>query len=225
MISDIPAFDVALAHELYTLLLKPVEAGWKPRQEPDRRRPTARSACCRSSLLPTAPADVTGRAASRSSPGYRDVPWLARTHAVTLVPSAAALRTLRQLPPGSRQARADDRRSAIRCFSEKQAGAKPGRSTAGRAADAVDDPRPAAHAPRRAADRGRRQRANSRCCRACPTPPTSSNPSRSRFRPIRPRCSTSARRRTKTTSRRPTCRSTRSSCSRPMASCRASSTA
>ncbi len=33
--------------------------------------------------------------------GYRNVPWLARTHAVTLVPSAAALRTLRQLPPGS----------------------------------------------------------------------------------------------------------------------------
>ena len=29
MISDIPAFDVALGHELYSLLLKPVEAGWK----------------------------------------------------------------------------------------------------------------------------------------------------------------------------------------------------
>ena len=28
------------------------------------------------------------------------VPWLARTHAVTMVPSSAALRTLRQLPPG-----------------------------------------------------------------------------------------------------------------------------
>jgi CHAT domain-containing protein len=31
---------------------------------------------------------------------YRKVPWLARTHAVTTVPSAAALRTLRQLPAG-----------------------------------------------------------------------------------------------------------------------------
>jgi CHAT domain-containing protein len=31
---------------------------------------------------------------------YKKVPWLARTHAVTTVPSAAALRTLRQLPPG-----------------------------------------------------------------------------------------------------------------------------
>ena len=33
--------------------------------------------------------------------GYRNVAWLARTHAVTMVPSAAALRTLRQLPTGS----------------------------------------------------------------------------------------------------------------------------
>src|SRR5262249_12726754 len=31
---------------------------------------------------------------------YRDVPWLARTHAVATIPSAAALRTLRQMPPG-----------------------------------------------------------------------------------------------------------------------------
>src|SRR4029077_5582334 len=51
------------------------------------------------SLLPTAPTDV----AQDDDPlfaGYRNVPWLARTHAVTTVPSAAALRTLRQLPPG-----------------------------------------------------------------------------------------------------------------------------
>src|SRR5262249_40555525 len=32
--------------------------------------------------------------------GYRNVPWLARSHAVTVVPSSAALRTLRNLPPG-----------------------------------------------------------------------------------------------------------------------------
>jgi len=31
---------------------------------------------------------------------YRNVPWLARTHAVTMVPSASALQTLRKLPPG-----------------------------------------------------------------------------------------------------------------------------
>jgi CHAT domain-containing protein len=35
--------------------------------------------------------------------GYRKVAWLSRTHAVTMVPSAAALRTLRGLKPGSPQ--------------------------------------------------------------------------------------------------------------------------
>ncbi len=30
MVSEIPPFDLALAYELYTSLLKPVEAGWKP---------------------------------------------------------------------------------------------------------------------------------------------------------------------------------------------------
>ena len=34
---------------------------------------------------------------------YREVPWLARTHAVSMVPSSAALLTLRQLPPRSTQ--------------------------------------------------------------------------------------------------------------------------
>ena len=29
-IADIPAFDVAAAHEIYNLLLKPVEQGWRP---------------------------------------------------------------------------------------------------------------------------------------------------------------------------------------------------
>lgn len=99
MISDIPPFDTALAHELYTLLLKPVEAGWKE----------AKSLVVVTNgalgllplgLLPTAPAEVKSGDELLFS-GYRSVPWLARTHAVTLVPSAAALRTLRQLPPGS----------------------------------------------------------------------------------------------------------------------------
>ena len=33
--------------------------------------------------------------------GYKSAPWLSRTHAITMVPSASALRTLRRLPPGS----------------------------------------------------------------------------------------------------------------------------
>jgi len=96
--SEIPPFDVALGYELYSALLKPVEAGWKP----------AKSLIVATNgalgelplgLLPTAPAQVDARANPLFA-GYRDVPWLARTHAVTVVPSASALVTLRHLPPG-----------------------------------------------------------------------------------------------------------------------------
>jgi CHAT domain-containing protein len=98
MISDIPAFDLKLGYELYALLLAPVEPGWK----------SAKSLIVVTngalgllplSLLPTAPSEVRADDDPLFS-SYRNVPWLARTHAVTTVPSAAALRTLRQLPPG-----------------------------------------------------------------------------------------------------------------------------
>jgi CHAT domain-containing protein len=98
MISDIPPFDLKLAHELYSLLLQPVESGWKPAKNLILVTNGALG-LLPLSLLPTAPAE------SRNDDdplfvSYRNVPWLARTHAVTTVPSAAALRTLRQLPPG-----------------------------------------------------------------------------------------------------------------------------
>jgi CHAT domain-containing protein len=100
-VGDIPAFDLKLAHELYALLLKPVEPGWK---EAKSLIVVTNGALglLPLSLLPTAPA----AAPSEGEPlfaGYRAVPWLARTHAVSAVPSAAALRTLRQLPAGSPQ--------------------------------------------------------------------------------------------------------------------------
>jgi len=98
MISDIPPFDLKLAHELYSLLLQPVESGWKPAKNLIVVTNGALG-LLPLSLLPTAPAEI----ASDDDPlfaGYKKVAWLARTHAVTTVPSAAALRTLRQLPPG-----------------------------------------------------------------------------------------------------------------------------
>lgn len=98
MISDIPPFDLKLGYELYELLLKPVEGGWKPAKNLIVVTNGALG-LLPLSLLPTAPAEV----AADEDPlfiGYRSVPWLARTHAVSTVPSAAALRTLRQLPPG-----------------------------------------------------------------------------------------------------------------------------
>ena len=152
MISEIPPFDVALAHELYTLLLKPVEAGWKSAKN---LIVTTNGALglLPLGLLTTAPADVKSDGQPIFS-GYRNVRWLARTHAVTLVPSAAALRTLRQLPPASEQARADDRlwRSGVQPATGH-------RNNGGSASDRGANPRPTAGAPQRAADQGRRQRA------------------------------------------------------------------
>lgn len=98
MISDIPPFDLKLGHELYELLLKPVESGWKPAKNLIVVTNGALG-LLPLSLLPTAPAEL-GADEDPLFVGYRNVPWLARTHAVSTVPSAAALRTLRQLPPG-----------------------------------------------------------------------------------------------------------------------------
>ena len=98
MVSEIPPFDLKLGYDLYSLLLKPVESGWQ----------SAKSLVVVTngalgllplSLLPTAPVQLTQREGPLFA-SYRDVPWLMRTHAVTMVPSVAALRTLRALPPG-----------------------------------------------------------------------------------------------------------------------------
>jgi CHAT domain-containing protein len=98
MISDIPAFDVKLGYELYSLLLQPVEAGWKKSKSLIVVTNGALG-LLPLSLLPAAPAEI----GSNDDPlfsSYRAVPWLARNYAVTNIPSSAALRTLRQLPPG-----------------------------------------------------------------------------------------------------------------------------
>ena len=98
-VSEIPPFDVARAYELYAKILKPVEAGWRQSKSLIVATNGALG-LLPLGLLPTEAAEVKPDGDVRFS-GYRDVAWLARTHAVTLVPSAAALRTLRQLPPGS----------------------------------------------------------------------------------------------------------------------------
>lgn len=97
-IDEIPAFDLKRAHELYLALLQPVAAVWKP----------AKSLIVVTNgalgllplgLLPTEP--VESKQADLPFAEYRKVPWLARTHSVTMVPAASALMTLRGLPPGS----------------------------------------------------------------------------------------------------------------------------
>ncbi len=98
MISDIPVFDVKLGYELYSLLLKPVEAGWKNSKSLIVVTNGALG-LLPLSLLPTSPAQIDANDDPLFT-SYRAVPWLARSYAVTSVPSSAALRTLRQLPPG-----------------------------------------------------------------------------------------------------------------------------
>jgi CHAT domain-containing protein len=98
LISDIPPFDLSLAYELYSMLLKPVEAGWK-QSENLIVVTNGALGLLPLSLLPTAPASITPDDDPLFS-SYRNVPWLARTHAVSMVPSSGALRTLRNLPPG-----------------------------------------------------------------------------------------------------------------------------
>ncbi|MBS0525067.1 MAG: CHAT domain-containing protein [Proteobacteria bacterium] len=99
-IEEIPAFDLAAAHALYKTLLQPVEAAWRD----------AKSLIVSTNgslgllplgLLPVAPAELDAESPPRFA-GYRKVQWLARSHAVSLVPSSAALQALRRLPPASR---------------------------------------------------------------------------------------------------------------------------
>lgn len=98
IISEIPPFDLHLAYELYQKLLLPVEDGWKDAHSLVVVTNGALG-LLPLGLLPTAPMDLTADEGAPFS-GYRTVPWLARTHSVTVTPSSAALRALRQLPPG-----------------------------------------------------------------------------------------------------------------------------
>ncbi len=90
---EIPPFDVALAHGLYATLLQPIEDAWRP----------ARNLIVVTNgalgflplgLLPTAPTELAPDP-SLLFAEYRGVPWLARDHAVTVMPSVSALRALR----------------------------------------------------------------------------------------------------------------------------------
>ncbi|MHA1108646.1 MAG: CHAT domain-containing protein, partial [Alphaproteobacteria bacterium] len=103
-LGDIPAFDVAGSQTLYKALLAPVQAGWKDAK----------------SLLVVAhgalgqlPFSVLVTGGDKAGPekeplfsNYRDVAFLARSHAVTVLPSVSALATLRALPPAAPSRRA-----------------------------------------------------------------------------------------------------------------------
>jgi CHAT domain-containing protein len=97
-LGDVPDFDVRIAYKLYQQILQPVEAGWK----------SAKSLLVSTNgALGQLPLTVLPTQKSKLGDGvgplfanYRDVKWLARTHAMTLLPSAATLVTLRSIPKG-----------------------------------------------------------------------------------------------------------------------------
>lgn len=97
-LDQIPAFDVGLAHDLYRQVLEPVKAGWEAAERllvvphgPLGHLPFGVLVTQSGQLTP----DV-GALFSR----YQHVPWLVRTHAITVLPSVTSLATLRALPPG-----------------------------------------------------------------------------------------------------------------------------
>ncbi|MBU0986048.1 MAG: CHAT domain-containing protein, partial [Proteobacteria bacterium] len=97
-LGDIPEFDLQTAYRLYADLLLPVADGWKKAKH---LIVVAHGALgyLPFSVLPTEPA-ILGPQAKLLFSNYRAVPWLARTHAVTVLPSAASLQSLRSLPAG-----------------------------------------------------------------------------------------------------------------------------
>ncbi len=101
-LEGVPAFDLAAAHDLYAQLLKPLEAAWKP----------AKSLVVVTNgalgllplgVLPTELVTVKPASGQPLFSEYRAVSWLARSHAVTTVPSASAFTTLRNLKPSTKQ--------------------------------------------------------------------------------------------------------------------------
>ena len=97
-LGDIPSFDLAVAYELYEQLLGPVVSAWWLQKHlvivPHRAL-----GYLPLSVLPTKEIEPVVTNETLFSE-YRDVPWLARTHSVTVLPSVGALRTLRAMPSG-----------------------------------------------------------------------------------------------------------------------------
>lgn len=102
-LGDIPDYDLKLAHELFTTILKPVAPAWQKAGDliivaaaPLGTIPFA--------VLPTAPVRPAKHETTLFA-AYRKVPWLIRQHSLTRLPSVSSLVTLRSLPPGNPERR------------------------------------------------------------------------------------------------------------------------
>ncbi len=118
-LGDIPEFDLDTAYQLYQRLLLPVDRAWKNAgtvlvvgHGPLGQFPL--------SVLTTTPAPAIESNQEPLFHRYRDVPWLARSHAITSLPSVASLNVLRKTS-SSKQAEQLFAGFGDPWFSEKQA--------------------------------------------------------------------------------------------------------
>ncbi len=102
-IDEIPAFDVALAADLYRQLLAPVESTWRGKSQHLLLVPHGPLGQLPLGLLPLSAPTLTKGAVPFEE--YRGVPWLIREASLTQLPSVNALATLRRtpLPKGERR--------------------------------------------------------------------------------------------------------------------------
>ncbi len=98
-LSDIPAFDATAAHALYRRLLAPAE----PLLRDARQVFVVPDAALQSLPLGVLVAEEPDRPLEDLT-GYRSVPWLARRHAMTVLPSVASLKALRRFAATARAA-------------------------------------------------------------------------------------------------------------------------
>ena len=98
VLGDIEPFDIAATHALFEALLSPVRQGWEGASNllvvassPMDQLPI--------SLLPTDGAPEVPDQEILFA-GYRQIPWVAKSHAVTNLPSVSSLARLRHLPAG-----------------------------------------------------------------------------------------------------------------------------
>ena len=95
-LGGIPAFNVGLSHDLYRTLLEPVKAGW---QDAKNLLVVSHDALGQLpfSVLVTERASLPADSGALFS-NYKKISFLARSHAVTVLPSVTSLTSLRSLP-------------------------------------------------------------------------------------------------------------------------------
>lgn len=97
-LGSIPDLDLEAAHGLYQALLEPVKQGWEGSKN---LVVVAHGALgfLPLSVLPTKAVELDPEKEPLFS-NYRSVPWLARSHGISMLPSVTSLRILRSLPKG-----------------------------------------------------------------------------------------------------------------------------